>query len=56
MAPHKHEGVLAISTQGQIQHRAKIGHGGPLLTKTSPSERKSTATNRMHSNDLKNVG
>ena len=28
MAPHMHEGVLARSTQGRIQGRAKIGDGG----------------------------
>ena len=33
--------------------RGKIGHmGGPLLQKTSSSDCKATATNRIHSNDL----
>ena len=32
--------------------RGKIGHGVPFLTKTSSSDRKATATNRIHSNDL----
>ena len=42
----------ARSPQGRIQGGAKIGHGGPLLQETSSSDRKATATNWMHSNDL----
>ena len=30
-----------------------MGQGGPLLKKTSCSDQTATATNRMHSNDLK---
>ena len=41
---------------GRIQGGAKIGHGGPLLQETSSSDRKATATNRMHSNDLEACG
>ena len=55
MALHMHQDVLAISTQGWIQGDAKIGHGGPLLQKTS-SDRKATPTNQMHSNDLEACG
>ena len=51
IAPHMHLGVSAISTQGQIQ-----GRGGPFLKKTSFSDRKATATNRMYSNDLEAYG
>ena len=29
-----------------------VGGGGPLLQKASSSDRKATATNRIHSNDL----
>ena len=43
MARHMHKNVLA-------QVRIK-GEGGPLLQKTS-SDRKATATNRIHTNDL----
>ena len=34
----------------------KIGHWGPLLQRTSSSDRKATATNRMHSSDLEACG
>ena len=54
MARHMHIDVLAIFAQGADQGRGKIGHhggGGSLLQKTS-SDRKATATNRIHSNDL----
>ena len=47
---------LARSVQGRIQGGAKIGHGGPLLQETSSSDRKATATNRMHSSDLETCG
>ena len=40
--------------QGRIQGGAKIGHGGPQ--ETSSSDRKATATNQMHSNDLEACG
>ena len=36
----------------RIQGKAKIGHGGPLRQQTSSSDRKATATNRMHCSDL----
>ena len=36
--------------------QAKKGHGGPLLQETSSSDRKATATNRMHSSDLETCG
>ena len=42
----------ARSAQGWIQGGAKIGHGCPLLQETFSSDRKSTATNQMDSNDL----
>ena len=42
----------AKSAQGWIQGMAKIGHGGPLLQRTSSSDWKATATNRMYSNYL----
>ena len=59
MAPHMHSGVSAISAQGRVQGGAKIGHGGgggPLLLKNYSSDRKATATNQMHSNDLEACG
>ena len=46
----------ARSAKGRIQGGAKIGHGGPLLQRTSSSDRKATATNRMHSSDLEAFG
>ena len=52
MVPYKCCCFLARSAQGRIQGGAKIGHGGPLLQRTSSSDRKATATNRMHSSDL----
>ena len=54
MARHMHKDFLAIFAQGADPGRGKIGHrggGGSLLQKTS-SDRKATATNRIHSNDL----
>ena len=56
MVPYKCCCFSARSTQGQIQGGAKIGHGGPLLQETSSSDRKATATNQMHSNDLEACG
>ena len=50
IAPHMHKGVSAISAQGWIKGGAKICHRGPLLENSS--DRKVTATNRMHINDL----
>ena len=55
MARHMLKDVLAIFAQGADLGRGKIGHpreGGPLLQKASSSDRKATATNRIHSNDL----
>ena len=59
MARHMHYGVSAISAQWRIQGGAKIGQGGPflpLLQEASSSGRKTTARNRMHSNDLEACG
>ena len=39
-----------------IQGGTKICHGGLLLQETSSSDQKATATNRMHSNDIKAYG
>ena len=52
MVPYKCCYFSARSVEGRIQSGAKIGHGGPLLQRTSSSDRKATATNRMHSSDL----
>ena len=54
IARHMQEDVLAIFAQGRIQGEAKkvTGGGGPLLHKASSSDRKATAKNRIHSNDL----
>ena len=52
MVPYKCCCFSARSAQGRIQGGAKIGHRGPLLQESSSSDRKATATNRMHSNDL----
>ena len=54
--PYKCCCFSARSIQGRIQGGAKIGHGGPLLQETSSSDRKATATNRMHSSDLETCG
>ena len=56
IVPYKCCCFSARSAQGQIKGRAKIGHGGPLLQETSPSDRKATETNQMHSNDLEACG
>ena len=56
MVPYKCCCFSARSVQGRIQGGAKIGHGGPLLQRTSASDRKATATNRMHSSDLEACG
>ena len=42
--------------QGRVQGGAKISHGGTLLQETSSSDRKATATNGMHNNDLEACG
>ena len=39
-----------------MQGGTNIGHGGPLLQRTSSSDWKATATNRMHSSDLEAFG
>ena len=36
--------------------RAKLGHGDPLLQRTSSSDRMATATNQMHSSELEAFG
>ena len=56
MVPYKCCCFSARSIQGWIQGGAKIGHGGPLLQRTSDSDWKATATNRMHSNHLEACG
>ena len=56
MAPQMHKGVLARSTQGWIQGRAKIGDRGGLLQESASSDWKATATNQMYSNDLEACG
>ena len=55
MVPYKCCCFSARSAQGWIQGGAKIGHGGPLQ-ETSSSDRKATATNQMHSNELEACG
>ena len=55
MAPHMHLGVLARSTKGRSQGRAKKGDGG-LLQESASSDWKATATNQMYSNDLEACG
>ena len=52
MTPHICIDFWAKSALGRIQGRTIIGHGGPLLQRTSSSDWKATATNRMHSNYL----
>ena len=52
MVPYKCCCFSARSVQGRIQGGAKVGHGGPLLQRTSASDWKAIATNWMHSNDL----
>ena len=54
--PYKCCCFSARSAHGRIQGGAKIGHGGPLLQRTSSSDRKATATNRMHSSNLEAFG
>ena len=56
MAPYMHLDVSAISAQGRIEGRAKVGHGGPHLKKNVFLAQKATAAKRMHSNDLEACG
>ena len=56
MVPNKCCCFSARSAQKRIQCVAKIGHGGPLLLRTSSSYWKATATNRMDSNDVEAYG
>ena len=56
MVPYKCCYFSARSAQARIQGGAKSGHRGPLLPESSSSDRKATATNRMHSNDLEACG
>ena len=56
MTPHICIDFWAKSAQGWIQGRAKIGQGGPLIQRTSSSDWKATATNRIHSNYLEAFG
>ena len=51
IVPYKCCCFSARSAQGRIQGGAKIG-----LQKSSSSDRKATATNRMHSNNLETCG
>ena len=48
--------MLLFFGQGRIQGGAKLGHGGPLLQRTSFSDWQATATNQMHSSDLEAFG
>ena len=52
MVPYKCCCFSARSPQGRGQNRSR----GPLLQETSSSDRKATATNRMHSSDLEACG
>ena len=56
MVPYKCCCFSARSAKGRIQVGAKIDHRVSLLQQTSSSDRKATATNRMHSNDLEACG
>ena len=56
MVPYKCCCFSARSVQGRIQCGAKVGHGGPLLQRTSASDWKAIATNRIHSNYLEACG
>ena len=56
MVPYKCCCFSARSVRGRIQCGAKVGHGGSLLQRTSASDWKPIATNRMHSNDLEACG
>ena len=50
MARHMHKDVLAISARGGSKSRQNRSRGSPL--KKTCSDRKATATNRIHSKDL----
>ena len=54
--PYKCCCFSARFVQGRIQGGQKKVTGGPLLQRTSSSDWKATATNRMHSNDLEACG
>ena len=54
--PYKCCCFSARSAQGWIKDGGKIGRRGSLLQRTSSSDLKVTATNGMHSNDLKESG
>ena len=53
MVPYKCCYLSARSGQGRIQDGAKVGRERSPSSKISSSNRKATATNQMHSNDLK---
>ena len=53
MARHMHKDDLAILPRGRSRVRQnRSPGGGGLLQKTSSSDLKATATNRIHSSDL----
>ena len=54
--PYKCCCFSARSGLGRIQGGAKLGHGGPLLQRTTSSDWKATSTNQMHSSDLEAFG
>ena len=56
MVSYKCCGFSTRSAQGRIQGVAKIGHRGHFLQRTSSSDQKATAPNRMQSNDLEAYG
>ena len=56
MVPYKCCCFSARSAQGRTQGGAKIGHRGSLLQESFSLDRKATATNQMHSNDLEACG
>ena len=56
MVPYKCCCFSARSVQGRIKGEGKVGEGGPLLQRTSASDWKAIATNRMHGNDLEACG
>ena len=53
MIPHQ---WCCFSARSGSRAGQKIGHGGPLLQRISSSDRKATATNRMHNNALAACG
>ena len=56
MVPYKSCCFSARSVQGRIQGGTKNRSLGPLLERTSSSDWKATATNRMHNNDQEACG